>query len=118
MRDFYEDYGGWDGLPGYNYGTLVRDGILAGVGYQRNLKSGVISSYLDVEVRFGLRSDDFFDFYPEPAVSNKPFYECFNGGHWDLGLGVGYGLSTPVGDVLIGFGINKDLLVSLYLEMK
>ena len=118
MRDFYEDYGGWDGMPGYNYGTLVRDSMLFGVGYQKNLKSGIISSYLDVELRFGLRSSDFYDFLPDPAESMRPFYECFNDGHWDLGLGVGYGLSTPVGDFLIGFGINKDLLVSLYFEVK
>ena len=118
MRDFYDEYGGWDGIPGYNYGTLVRDAMIAGVGYQRTLKKGIISSYLDIELRAGLRSDDFYDFFPDQAESKTPFYECFNDGHWDLGLGVGYGLSTPVGDVLIGFGINKDLLVSLYFEMK
>jgi hypothetical protein len=118
MRDYYEDYGGWDGVPGYNYGTLVRDSIVAGVGYQRNLKRGVISSFFDVQIRFGLRSEDFYDFIPEPAESMRPFYECFHDGHWDLGIGVGYGLSTPVGDVIIGLGINKDLLVSFYLEMK
>ena len=118
VRDFYEEYGGWDGLPGYNYGTLVRDGMIAGIGYQRNLKSGIISSYLQVEVRAGIRSQDIYDVFPFIAESNTPFYECFNGGHWDLGLGVGYGLSTPVGDLLIGAGINKDLMVSFYFEMK
>lgn len=118
MRDFYEEYGGWDGLPGYNYGTLTRDNMLVGVGYQRALKIGMISSYLQVEVRAGLRSDDFYDFWPDGAESMTPFYECFNGGHWDLGLGVGYGLSTPVGDFIIGAGINKDLMVSFYFEMK
>ena len=118
MRDFFEDYGGWDGLPGYNYGSLVRDGILAGVGYQRALNTGMISSFVSVEVRAGLRSEDFYDFYPDPAQSMRPFYECFHNGHWDLGIGVGYGLSTPVGDILMGIGINKDLLVSLYFEVK
>lgn len=118
MRDFYEEYGGWDGLPGYNYGSLTRDSMLVGVGYQRALKTGMISRYLQVELRAGLRSDEFYDFWPDTAESNTPFYECFNGGHWDLGLGVGYGLSTPVGDLLIGVGINKDLLVSFYFEMK
>lgn len=118
VRDFYEEYGGWDGLPGYNYGTLVRDGMIAGIGYQRNLKSGIISSYLAVEVRAGIRSKDIYDVFQLPAESKTPFYECFNNGKWDLGLGVGYGLSTPVGDLLIGLGINKDLMVSFYFEMK
>ena len=118
MRDYYDDYGGWDGLPGYNYGSLVRDGMLAGVGYQRILKRGMISSYLAVELRAGLRSEYFYDFFPSTADSMVPFYECFNSGHWDLGLGVGYGLSTPIGDMLVGFGINKDLLISLYFEVK
>ena len=118
MRDFYDDYGGWDGLPGYNYGSLVRDGILAGVGYQKTLRKGMISSYITVELRAGLRSQDFYDFMPSEAESRTPFYECFNDGHWDLGLGIGYGLSTPVGDLLLGFGINKDLLLSFYFEVK
>ena len=118
MRDFYEEYGGWDGLPGYNYGSLTRDSMFAGIGYQRALKTGMISSYLQVEVRAGLRSEDFYDFWPGAAESKTPFYECFNGGHWDLGLGVGYGFSTPIGDILVGVGINKDLLVSFYFEVK
>lgn len=118
MRDFYNEYGGWDGIPGYNYGTLVRDGIMAGMGYQKTIRKGMISSYITVEVRAGLRSENLYEIFPFPAENKIPFYECFNDGHWDIGLGVGYGLSTPVGDLLLGFGINKDLLVSFYFEVK
>jgi len=50
-------------------------------------------------------------------MSQTPFAECFSSGIWDLGISVGCGIATPVGDVIIGAGFNKDLKMSLYFEL-
>ena len=36
-----------------------------------------------------------------------PFSSCNE--HWDLGINAGFGMETPVGDIVIGAGFNKDL---------
>ena len=46
-----------------------------------------------------------------------PFKDSFTSGLWDLGISVGYGVSTPVGDLIFGVGFNKNLQLALYLEL-
>ncbi|MBP5162209.1 MAG: patatin-like phospholipase family protein [Spirochaetales bacterium] len=120
MRSSFEEYGGWDGMPGYAAGTFMSEYVTGGVGVQVNLKKSFASSYLAFVVRGGVRADVMYGWYGYYAAefdSMIPFSGCFTSGIWDLGASVGWGLSTPVGDVLVGAGFNKDLQLALYVEL-
>ena len=118
IRESFGEYGGWRGMPGYAYGTLCSEYISAGVGVKWMLLKGLLSSdYIAVNVRGGVRSSHLFGQSGEEYESQTPFAECFSSGIWDLGISVGCGIATPVGDVIIGAGFNKDLKMSLYFEL-
>ena len=121
LRSSYQEYGGWDGMPGYSAGTFMGEFVTAGVGVQFNLKKSFASSYMAFVLRGGVRSDvryGWYGYYDEDKFDSMiPFSDCFQSGIWDLGLSVGWGLSTPVGDVLVGAGFNKDLQLALYVEL-
>lgn len=121
MRSSFEEYGGWDGMPGYAAGTFMAEFVNGGVGVQINLKKSFASSFLAFVVRGGVKADVQYGWYPysehEEFDSMIPFSGCFTSGLWDLGLSVAYGFSTPVGDVLFGAGFNKNLQLALYVEM-
>jgi hypothetical protein len=119
LRSTFEEYGGWDGMPGYASGTLMAEFITAGVGVQVNLSHSFASSYLSLVVRGAIRSDVQYGWmYMDKEFGTMvPFKDCFDKGFWDLGVSVGYGFNTPVGDIIIGAGFNKDLQLALYLEL-
>lgn len=116
MRDVYTEYGGWDGMPGYAAGTLYSDFITAGVGLQIELKRGFANRFLSIEIRGGVRSEHKYEFIVVKEFSSMiPFSDSFQA--WDLGIAAGLGLGTPVGDIIIGAGFNKDLQLALYVEV-
>ena len=117
LRDSYFQYGGWRGMPGYSYDVLCNDFIYGGVGLNLLLSSGIFDDFISVVIRGGVRSSHIFGNEGEAYGSRIPFADCFSSGLWDLGISAGYGFSTPVGDVVLGFGINKDLRFALYLEV-
>ena len=121
MRSSFEDYGGWDGMPGYAAGTFMAEFFNGGVGVQINLKKGFAPSFLAFVVRGGVRSDVSYGWYSyaehEDFDSMIPFSDCFTSGIWDLGASVAFGFSTPVGDILFGAGFNKNLQLALYFEL-
>ena len=117
LRDSYAKYGGWKGMPGYAYGTYCNSFISSGVGVRFFLNSRILTDYISVVVRGGVRSSNIFGVIGEPYGSQVPFSDCFSSGMWDLGASAGYGFSTPVGDMVIGLGLNKDLKFALYVEL-
>ena len=120
LRSSYEEYGGWDGMPGYATGSLFGEYITLGFGAQYQLSKSFTSTYIAAVIRGGVRADvkyasameEFHEF-----TTFVPFKECFSSGLWDLGISVGYGIGTPVGDIILGAGFNKDLQLSLYIEL-
>ena len=121
LRSTYMQYGGWNGMPGYSSDILYADFIYGGVGAQFKLSTGFASSFLSVQIRGGVRSDMQYGLYSSISTdefeSMIPFAECFTSGKWDLGISVGYGLHTFVGDVIFGVGFNKNLQMALYIEL-
>ena len=104
-------------MPGYSCDTLCNDFIFGGLGFDLLLSSGILSDHITVVIRGGLRSSHVFGSEGETYGSAIPFADCFSSGLWDLGVSAGYGFSSPVGDVILGVGINKDLKIALYLEV-
>ena len=118
LRSTFADYGGWDGMPGYAAGTLMSEFIIGGFGVQVNLSQSFASSYLAFVVRGGIRSDVTYGWANHGEFGTMvPFKDCFDKKIWDLGASVGYGFSTPVGDIIVGAGFNKDLQLSIYVEL-
>ena len=117
-RTSFEEYGGWDGMPGYAAGTLMGEFIIAGFGVQVNLSQSFASSFIALVLRGGIRSDVFYGWYNRSLFETMvPFKDCFDKNIWDLGASVGYGFSTPVGDFIVGAGFNKNLQMALYVEL-
>lgn len=120
MREFFQELGGWDGIPGLSYGNLYQDFIVGGLGYQRLLKDDFIKVYLMTQVRGGIRNSVSYANFTKLDQKDKkiPFYGLFDNGKWDLGWGIGVGVSTPVGSIIGGVGINLEKKVSFYVEIK
>ena len=117
----YFDYGTWDGMPGYGGASLRRDYLLAGLGWQHTFTVGALPLRLQLLVRCG--SKDAYDpFSPltatntprGPAVLDVPFSKLDG---MDLGFGAGFGVTTPIGDIILGFGANIDGRFSICVEM-
>lgn len=120
LRETFEEYGGWDGVPGYAIGLRYAEFIYGGLGIQIALKSGFISNFLALVVRAGIKSDIKYGW--EGWLNNPEFnsmvpFSSMNLEEWDLGVSVGYGVSTPIGDLVFGVGFNKNLQLALYVEM-
>ena len=120
IRSTFEEYGGWDGVPGYAIGSRYSDFIMGGLGLQINLKPGFISNFLALVVRAGIRSD--IKYGSESLVLNPSFdsmvpFSSLNTNRWDIGVSIGYGVSTPIGDLVFGVGFNKNYQLALYVEM-
>lgn len=114
----YFDYGTWSGMPGYGGGSLRRDYLLAGIGWQRAFHVIALPMYLQVVARCG--SKDAFDPYNSnsfphgSAVLDAPFSNLDG---VDVGIGVGFGITTPIGDIMLGVGANIDGRFSICVEM-
>ena len=120
LRSTYYQYGGWDGMPGYSSDILVSDFITGGVGVQWNLSRGFASSFLTAVVRGGVRSDMMYGLFSSGVDFDSwvPFKDSFTSHIWDLGVSVGYGFHTPIGDLIFGVGFNKDMQLALYIELE
>ena len=117
----YTKLGGWNGVPGCSNAVYVRDAIVLGAASQWSL-GGFLPSFLVCELRGGWRSSNTAfsissassdsGIAPSNAVS-APFSEL---GAFDVGIGVGYGVKTPMCDFLVGVGLCIDGEFSLYFE--
>ena len=120
LRSTFEEYGGWDGVPGYAIGSRYSEFIMGGVGLQVNLKPGFISNFLALVVRAGIRSDIKYGWsglLENPDFDSMVPFSSLNLKRWDLGVSVGYGVSTPIGDLIFGAGYNLSKQLALYVEM-
>ncbi len=120
QRRTYMQYGGWRGMPGYGADTRYTDFIYGGAGVQIRLNKGILSDFLSIVVRGGVRSDhlygEFTQFY-NTYRSWIPFSDCFDSPNWDLGASIGFGLNSPVGDIIVGAGYNLRQQLTIFLEL-
>lgn len=122
LRSTFMQYGGWDGMPGYSPDILYADFICGGAGVQFQLTSGFVSTFLSVVIRGGVRADLQYGIFSALGVvdfdSWAPFADSFTSGKWDLGISVGYGIHSLLGDMILGVGFNKNLQLALYVELR
>ena len=120
LRSTFEEYGGWDGVPGYAIGSRYSEFIMGGLGIQVSLKPGFISNFLALVVRAGIRSDIKYGWtglLDNPDFDSMVPFSSLNTKRWDLGVSIGYGVSTPIGDLIFGAGFNNQKQLALYVEM-
>lgn len=116
LIDSYFNYGSWFGLPGYPNHSLTRDYVIGGLTWQYELD--LFSSmpvFLQAKLRAGAR--DKFDPLREDysdAVAGVIFSDMSS---IDVGLAVGIGISSPIGDIILGLGCSLDGKLAVYLEI-
>lgn len=101
----YTDFGGFDGMCGYGYGSLKQCSALAGIAYRRIIFSAADMPILAIaQIKAG-----FFDncspySHPVSDLSAKnPFDVTWN---FDAGTSLHLALSTPIGNLLLGGGYS------------
>lgn len=120
LRSTFEEYGGWGGVPGYAIGSRYSEFIMGGLGIQVSLKPGFISNFLALVVRAGIRSDIKYGWtglLDNPDFDSMVPFSSLNTKRWDLGVSIGYGVSTPIGDLIFGAGFNNQKQLALYVEI-
>lgn len=123
LTSSYFEYGTWNGMLGYGTSILRRDILLAGFGWQHTFNVMVFPLHLQVLARIGAK-DAYEPFAPLSDASDipsgpAPLYAPFsNLDGFDAGFGVGFGVTTPIGDILFGVGVNMTGGVSLCVEMR
>ena len=98
----YADIGGFDGMPGYRYGTLRRSSALAMVRYRMRLPVQFLFPVYFVSRGAGGVMDDYEPFKGEMEGA------YFHNRNWDIGLEAGVGMQTPLGNWVALFGYSAD----------
>ena len=113
----YKKFGGWDGIPGVSNSLYARDVIALGASVQYSL-GGFLPAFLIGQIRAGWRSgnDAFYlasrGFAPNNTCT-APFSEL---AIFDIGFGFGYGVQTPICDLLLGVGISIKGEFAVYFK--
>ena len=113
----YKKFGGWDGIPGVSNSLYARDVIALGASVQYSL-GGFLPAFLIGQIRAGWRSgnDAFYlasrGFAPNNTCT-APFSELAT---FDIGFGFGYGVQTPICDLLLGVGISIKGEFAVYFK--
>lgn len=100
----YTEYGGFDGMTGYPYGTKKRDLALLGLSYQHNIISlaGMPLSIM-ATAKVGMS-----DSYRPYTATSAPSNDLFSGWNpkdfstYDMGFGGYFCFKTPIGCFVIG----------------
>ena len=113
----YKKFGGWDGIPGVSNSLYARDIIALGASVQYDL-GGFLPAFLIGQIRVGWRSgnDAFYLASRGVAPDNTctaPFSELAT---FDIGFGFGYGVQTPICDLLLGVGISIKGEFAVYFK--
>lgn len=113
----YMKFGGWDGIPGSSNSLYARDVITLGLSAQYSL-GGFLPSFLVGQVRAGWRSESDAFHIASSGVTpeNKctaPFSELAT---FDIGVGFGYGVQTPICDLIIGLGVSLAGDFAIYFK--
>lgn len=104
-EEFSFDIGGWDGVPGYLPDYRIRDHvIMLGSSYQHRFEDLSETLGVDCFAVGQLRGSMDWEnglFVEEPDLS--------------YGASVGIGITSFLGDLLLGYGLNEELEGAMYL---
>ncbi len=109
LSQSYVDVGGYDGMPGYRYGTLRHSAAITSLRYRAKLplKFVLPVAFLS-RVAIGVADD------------HEPFEGDMHGGYfssadWDFGIEAGLGLQTPLGNIacLVGCSVDGNMSFSI-----
>lgn len=106
----YADFGGFEGMTGYPYGTRRRDFALVGLNYQHTLLNiaGMRMSLLG-EAKFGISSK--YNPYTATTSPDDNFFSGWNPSDfstYDLGFGAFLCFRTPIGCIIFGGSANLN----------
>jgi hypothetical protein len=101
----YANYGGFDGMPGYPYGTFKRNLIIMGISYQQRLMELQGMPLIAVaQVKIGIK--DSYNLYTDVGEPDSRLFDSFNVFQNDLGYALYLALQTPIGNLTLGGGAS------------
>ncbi len=116
----YADYGGFEGMCGYGYGSFRRDSAVTGISYMHKLfEIAGIPLTLVAQARAGLH-----DAYEPFTASEEPTQGYFFADTasfadaFDFGGALYIALGTPIGNIVFGAGGNNRNKWSLLLGLR
>ncbi|MDD4082884.1 MAG: patatin-like phospholipase family protein [Sphaerochaetaceae bacterium] len=113
----YNDMGSISGIPGYPIFSYSKDIVLFEIGWQFWLPT-VIDSCIYLKSSSGFfDSNNCFDTIEYPLVGDKATKPFDRLDSFDSGLALGFGLKTPLGDIIAGVGASLKGHVSIFMEV-
>ncbi|PKL14072.1 MAG: hypothetical protein CVV52_03345 [Spirochaetae bacterium HGW-Spirochaetae-8] len=118
LANNYLHFGGVEGMAGYAPGYLVDEMILVRLGFLHRLHEGDIPVYLRYMLMFGSssRSTDELLAADLPLYAQAPIFSQLRAA--EAGASIAIGLSSPIGDLLFGLGVNTSGRFALFVEVR
>ncbi len=114
----YLCFGGAQGMAGYLPGYLVDEMLLARLGFLHRLREDDIQIYLRYMLMFGASSRSTNELIAAdlPLFAQSALFSQLRAP--EAGASIAIGLSSPIGDVLFGFGANTSGRFALFVEVR
>jgi NTE family protein len=114
----YLRYGGVEGMAGYLPGFLVDEMLLARLGFLHRLREDDIQVYLRYMLMFGASSRSTNELIEAalPLFAQSALFRQLRSP--EAGASIAIGLSSPIGDLLFGFGANTSGRFALFVEVR
>ncbi len=115
----YLEYGGFNGMPGYTYGTKKRDISMIGINYTHKITNVLgMPLYAIAKAKIGIK-DTYNPYTSESDATDSIFYgwNPSDISQYDFGAGLYMALKTPVGHIVLGGGgtLNGNFCIFLGL---
>lgn len=102
----YTDFGGFDGMCGYGYGSFKQASIMAGVSYRHILFSVADMPILIIaQAKAGIfdQTSPYSQNYLQNKAAKNPFDTSW---YFDTGISLNLALKTPIGNLIFGTGYS------------
>ena len=114
----YVCYGGIEGMAGYAPGYLVDEMFLVRLGFLHKLSEDDIQVYLRYLIMFGASSRSTNELIAADIPLYVPTSVCSQLRSPEAGASIAIGLSSPIGDLLVGLGANTSGRFALFVEVR
>lgn len=116
-KDAFFDYGGIQGIPTYGGGSYVDELVMGKITYLHWFRTGSISTLLHSMLSGGIRGASVNEIFEHDLFERNeaPMFSSLHA--FDLSASVAFGFKFERMDLLIGFAVDLNAQVSLFIEV-